>query len=98
MQLQDINLLVMETASQWLQNGVADIATEEIADSAGDDALRIQIILKNTDIGMGMTGEQCVRILVEVHDQLLAKGDTRFPHIEYWTKEELEKDDDASEA
>lgn len=66
---------------------VIDVTAAPRIDSEGRDALRITIVLRpvnNAKIG----GEAALDTLVQIHEQLQAAGDDRFPLLEYSTENE----------
>jgi hypothetical protein len=57
-------------------------------DSTGDEILRISIELSPEAAEM-LRGTVPLDILVQLHDRLWEKGETRFPLIDYATTDEL---------
>ncbi|MEX2174220.1 MAG: hypothetical protein WD872_07650 [Pirellulaceae bacterium] len=60
---------------------VVGIEAEEYVDSAGQDALRIWVILdENTDVDQ-LPGRAVIALKGAIHDALLSKGIREFPYI-----------------
>lgn len=77
------------------QVAVADlerVRTETTADSDGNEAVRITIVLTAHGV-KSLTGDQALDLLTEVQQRLQHEGDERFPIIEYATEQELELDE-----
>jgi len=64
-----------------------------MADSDGQDALRVTIVLKRGGID-NVTGDGALNTIVGVGQALSAAREDRFPIIDFVTEEELEADAD----
>jgi len=85
---------VKKVASATLKRQAVRVFSERTADSDGDEALRITIVLKH-DSGDKIAGEMALNTLAGVDKALEAANDGRFPIIHYATEEELEARDEA---
>jgi hypothetical protein len=94
-ELAKVNSIVKKAASAILtrQAGPRRVFSEPIADSDGQDALYVTIVLRpgGTD---KITGDMVVDTAVEIQRALRAAGEDRFPIIEYATEEELAASDE----
>lgn len=68
---------------------VRSVTAEPAIDSAGEDALRITIVITPEAVALLKKGA-VVDTLVQIQDRLLEAGEERFPIIYYVTEEELE--------
>ncbi len=69
------------------------VYSEPTIDSRGDEALRVTVVLSD-DAASKMDGEMALDILVKISDDLRAKGEERFPIVEFATEEEWAAGDD----
>ncbi len=67
---------------------VQSVTATSSADSTGEQALRISIVLSSKAANI-LQGEIPLNILVQLRDRLEAAGENRFPIIDYATTEEL---------
>ncbi|MBS3927643.1 MAG: hypothetical protein KGZ65_03510 [Sphingomonadales bacterium] len=72
---------------------VADVLTVPITDSEGEAALRITFVLTPESVD-AITGEDALKLLVELKDALFRKGEERFAIIEYATPDDLEEQEE----
>ena len=95
LELTEINDLAYKAASAALhgQVGVLRVISEPMADSDGQDALRVTIVLKRGGID-NVTGDGALNTIVGVGQALSAAREDRFPIIDFVTEEELEADAD----
>jgi homoserine dehydrogenase len=70
---------------------VSYVSSKPTKDLDGNDALQITIILTSESSAAAMPPDAALKTLVQVHDELLQKGDRRFPFISYTTQEDLAK-------
>jgi hypothetical protein len=73
-----------------------EIRTEPSVDAEGRETLRITLVLTE-DAANTFTGEQASRLILDLRDGLLNKGDERFPVLYYATPDDsgdLDRDDD----
>jgi hypothetical protein len=66
------------------------IVAEPTIDSEGKDALRIVFLLDPAAVD-AITSEEALKLLVELHNVLVGKGDERFPIIEYTTEADFDE-------
>ena len=72
---------------------VSRVFTEPTANSWGEDALRIVIVLRSSDV-TGISGDMVVDTLVDMSRVLTTRGDMRQPLVEYGTEDDLASEDD----
>lgn len=91
--LSKVNQVVSKAASAMLKRpaGVKRVFSEPAADSEGQEALRITIVLKRGSADK-ISGEQALDTLVGIGRALREASEDRFPIIEYVTEEELESE------
>jgi hypothetical protein len=75
------------TANLSNSAAVIDVTAAPRVDSEGRDALRITIVLRPIN-NARIEGEAALGTLVQIHTQLQAAGDDRFPLLEYTTENE----------
>ncbi len=68
------------------------VLTEPTTDSEGNDALRITLVLTHEAVD-SLTGEQTLKLLVDIQQAILGQGDERFPIIEYATEDDLREEE-----
>ena len=89
-----INQIVREVAKANLAPYASgQVVNEPTTDSAGQDALRITIVIA-PDAAPKIKGDAVVDTLVQIQDRLREAGEERFPIIQYATEEELENSGD----
>ena len=74
-------------------DNVVRVSSESIADSDGEDALRITIIIPENAIAR-ISGDNALKTLVRMQERLRSAGDERFAIVEYATQRELDEVDD----
>jgi hypothetical protein len=90
-----INQIVREIATANLgPYASGQVANEPITDSAGQDALRITIVIA-PDAAPKIKGDAVVDTLVQIQNRLREAGEERFPIVGYATEEELEVSGDS---
>lgn len=70
-----------------------DVFTVPITDSEGEAALRITLVLTPESVG-AITGEDALKLLVALKDELYRQGEERFAIVEYATSDDLEEHDE----
>ncbi len=90
LELAEVNDVVRKAASAILKRGAGPqrVFSEPIADSEGQEALHITIVLKPGGADR-ISGDMALDTLVEVERALRGANDDRFPIIDYATEEEL---------
>jgi hypothetical protein len=76
-----------------------EIRTEPSVDADGRESLRITLVLTD-EAAKTFTGEQASRLLLDLHDSLLNKGEERFPVLYYATPDDSgqpDRDEDDAE-
>lgn len=73
---------------------VSRVLTEPTVDSEGNEALRVVFVLA-PDAVDAIDAENALQLLVDLHNELMRKGDDRFPIIEYATEADLEESVDS---
>lgn len=68
---------------------VVRVESEPTADSQGEEALNLLIVMAPSVVAESIDGEAVLNTLVQIVDRLQQAGDERFPIIEYATEEEL---------
>jgi hypothetical protein len=96
LELTKVNDVVKRAAAAVLKPkaGVKRVFSERAADSDGQEALHITIVLKRGSLD-NISGEMALNTLVGIGKALLEAKDERFPIIDYVTEEELASSDDA---
>ena len=64
------------------------VLTQPMLDSEGNEALRIVLVLTPEDVN-SISGEEALKLLVDIHNGLMREGDERFPIVEYATEADL---------
>ena len=85
--------IVDQAASAVLGRRKAWIVAEAGADSVGDEALKIMVVLARG--GEPVSGEELVDVIWKMYSGLQRAGDDRFPIVSFASEEELEDDDTA---
>ena len=86
-----IRALVQNVATATLGSAhVKDFLSEPTTDLDGNAALKVTIVLASEASATTMAPNAALDTLVRVHDELLKKGDERFPFIRYATAEDLQ--------
>jgi hypothetical protein len=89
-----INETIREIAAANLGSGTVDhVLSEPTADSQGNDALRITIVIKPS-AASSLVGNALLDTLLQIQTTLSEKGEERFPIVEYATTEELAVSDE----
>lgn len=70
-----------------------DVLTESITSSEGEDALRITLVLTPESVD-AISGDDVLKLLVDIRDGLLREGEERFPIVEYATADDLSGEDE----
>jgi len=96
LELAEVNRMVKKVASANFKRpaGVRRVFSQRAADSEGEEALRITIVLKPDGLDK-ISGDMVLDTLVGIGKALRAANDERFPIIDYATEEDLESRDDA---
>jgi hypothetical protein len=91
LQLAKVNDVVKKAASAALKGAakIQRVLSEPTVDSAGQEALRITIVLKRGNFDK-VSGDGALSMLVGVNRALRDAHEERFPIIEFATEEELE--------
>ncbi len=64
------------------------IRAEPFTSSEGEAALRITLVITPETVD-SITGEDALKLLVELHDDLLREGEERIPIVEYATADDV---------
>jgi hypothetical protein len=89
-----INRIARDVAiANLTARNVDNVFSEPAADSHGQDALRITIVIK-PGVAAKLKGDALLDTLVQLHDELQKAGEDRLPIVEYATQEELEDSGD----
>ncbi len=92
--LNEADQIVEKAASDALGTvGVSRVLTERTADSDGNEALAVTIVIKR-GCGDRLTGELAGNAILGMLQALQASGDDRFPITSFATEEEMEAGDD----
>jgi hypothetical protein len=86
------NIAKAAAEKQLPRFSVSRIVAEPTLDSEGNEALRIVFVLPSEAVD-AITGEDALKLLVDLHDVLIGKGDERFPIIEYTTEADFNEFD-----
>lgn len=70
-----------------------DVVAENTTSSDGDPALRITLIL-TPELVDAITGEDALKLLVDINDGLRREGDERFAIVEYATADDVPVEED----
>jgi hypothetical protein len=70
-----------------------EVLTENTSTSDGEAALRITLVLTPESVD-AISGEDALKLLVDIRDGLLREGEERFPILEYATADDLGGDDE----
>lgn len=93
--LEKIDEIASEVATANLTPRIVrSVSSARIADSEGQDALRITIVIE-ADAVDRIQGGAALDTLVQLNQRLRRAGDERFAIVEYATEEELENIDDS---
>jgi hypothetical protein len=88
--------IVEKVARSYLDpQNITKVLTEPAIDSAGHDALRITIVIE-PGATTRICGDAVLDTLVQIQNRLQEAGESRFPIIEYSTRDELENSGDRS--
>lgn len=94
LKLDEINATTATTASTFLNLAIAPrVISEPTIDSKGDEALRVIVVLSD-DEARQIDGDTALDLMVKIDDDLRAKGEERFPIVEFATEQELAAGDD----
>src|ERR1700710_209900 len=88
-ELARVNNIVKKAASTVLKRHLQRVFSERTADSQGQEALHITIVLKPGGAD-NISGDMALDTLVEVETALRDASEYRFPIIDFATEEELE--------
>jgi hypothetical protein len=92
--LDRINRIARDVAVANLSSrNVDNVFSEPAADSQGENALRITIVIK-PGVAAKLKGDALLDMLVQLQDELQKAGEDRLPIVEYATQEELEDSGD----
>ena len=72
---------------------VDDVTAESMTSSDGEAALRITLVLA-PEAADAISGDEAVKLLVDIRDSLAREGEERFPIVEYATADDVPGDDD----
>jgi hypothetical protein len=90
-----INEIVGEVATAYLTSEIVDrVISEPSVDSAGNDAVKITIVIKPDAIER-LKGDPILDALLAIHDKLNEAGEERFPMVHYATQAELDEVDES---
>ncbi len=70
-----------------------DVRAEAMSMSTGEDGLRITLVLTPESVD-AISGDDALKVLVDIRDGLLREGENRFPIVEYATADDVPNDDD----
>jgi hypothetical protein len=70
-----------------------NVFAENMTSSGGDPSLRITLVL-TPETADAITGEDALKLLVDINDGLQREGDERFAIVEYTTADDFYDDDD----
>jgi hypothetical protein len=73
-----------------------DVLTENFTSSDGEDALRITLVLTPESVD-AISGEDALKLLVDIRNGLVGAGEERFPIVEYATPEDLAEEADQAD-
>jgi hypothetical protein len=97
-ELADVEQITAEVVdAHTAPSAVRSVRAKRSVDSIGDEILRISIELSSEAAQM-LRGTVPLDILVQLHDRLWEKGETRFPLIDYATTDELAAESDDSQS
>jgi hypothetical protein len=65
---------------------VAAIEVEDYVDWAGDEALRVYVILKDDTRDEELTGDSVIQLKSAIRDRLLSQGIREFPYIRLFSE------------
>jgi hypothetical protein len=89
LELTKVNAIAKKAASTVLRGHLRRVVSERAADSQGQEALHITIVLKPGGAD-NISGDMALDTLVEVETALRGASEYRFPIIDFATEEELE--------
>ncbi len=69
------------------------VLTENTTSSNGESALRITLVLTPESVD-AISGEDALKLLVDIRHGLEREGDDRFPIVEYATADDLDGEED----
>lgn len=70
-----------------------DVLTEGMTISDGEEGLRITLVLTPESVD-SISGNDALKLLIDIRNGLLREGEERFPIVEYATADDLEGDDE----
>ncbi len=70
-----------------------DVVTEDTTSSEGEAALRIILVLTPETVD-AITGDDALKLLLDINDSLQREGDDRFAIVEYATADDLSGDEE----
>ena len=73
-----------------------DVVTENTTNSDGEAALRITLVLTPESVD-AITGEDALKLLVDINDGLRREGDERFAIVEYATADDVPIEEDQAD-
>ena len=85
-QLKDLARRIVDKRLPSVQ--LDNVLTENITNSEGAPALLITLVLTPETVN-AITGDEALRLLVNIHDELIREGEERFPIVEYATVDDL---------
>jgi hypothetical protein len=92
MELSAVNQIVGKVASAVLKNfEVIRVDSEPMADSYGQDALNVTVILKG-GAGHEISGEEALSAMVRIRRDLEEAGESRYPFVDFFSEDDLELD------
>jgi hypothetical protein len=92
--LKEAHKVIDKAATTILKKvGVRRVLTERRADSDGNEALAVTVVIKRGRIDK-LSGELSTKALLKIWDALEDSGDDRIPLISFTPEEEMESSDD----
>ena len=86
-----IRSLIQDVLAKALpKTRISDVEVRDYADSTGEQALEIMIVLSKGK-SVDLNGAELAKILENIHDALLERGDLRFPYVRYLTAAEAKQ-------
>ena len=95
LELEQVDGVVVKAASAVLGMHGIKAVSALAADSGGDDALHVSIILPEASLS-AVTGDNALDTIVRVRQDLQAAGDQRFPIIDFVGGDEWVLDGDSA--
>jgi hypothetical protein len=69
------------------------VSTEDFTSSAGEPAVRITLVLTPESVDT-ISGDDALKLLLDIHDGLAREGEERFPVLEYATADDVPIEED----